>query len=416
MKKVFVLVLVASLLALSIPVLARDCCTCSNGWLDSYRCNGNNLERQYQYSDCDKEWRSVEYCNYGCENNQCLPKACDSCECEECKCEECGCEENCCKGCNVQVSVESPGDVFLGETVSTKIAMKNDGGSGSNVKFYAYMCTDNENYCSAMDCNDGPVTYLPSGETKEITCKAKTTETCMHKIKVVYSGCNGDTTVYSNNFEVKQAKCQEVFTNEFMCVNDWLMRKYQLGDCTFQWKQYMSCPYGCDTDRCLDVSEVNPIVAQVSMDESMNVKNCEISKFNFAVKNTGGEGATFKLVASGKLSEWIHLQSQIELEPKEEKTVEAYMSIPCDIEGSYNLTISAIGDKQASASSYVTITSERYELFAVPWSTIGYLFIVVVVISFFVWLSKKMVRFPKGKPEGFKLVKNLNLKFDTKGR
>jgi len=106
--------------------------------------------------------------------------------------------------------------------------MKNNGGSGSYVKFYAYMCTDNENYCSAMDCNDGPVVYLPSGEIKEFTCKAKVGETCMHKIKVVYSGCNGDSTIYSNSFEVKKAKCQEVYLNEFMCVNDWLMRKFQL--------------------------------------------------------------------------------------------------------------------------------------------------------------------------------------------
>ncbi len=44
---------------------------CDEGWLTEYRCYGNYRQRKYQHEDCSIEWKTVETCQYGCENNEC---------------------------------------------------------------------------------------------------------------------------------------------------------------------------------------------------------------------------------------------------------------------------------------------------------------------------------------------------------
>ncbi len=46
---------------------------CEPRWLDEYRCYGNWRQRRYLEEDCDKVWKNWEYCDYGCENGECLP-------------------------------------------------------------------------------------------------------------------------------------------------------------------------------------------------------------------------------------------------------------------------------------------------------------------------------------------------------
>jgi hypothetical protein len=47
---------------------------CQEGYLSSYRCYGNVLQAEYQHSDCSTEWVNSQYCRYGCESGQCLPR------------------------------------------------------------------------------------------------------------------------------------------------------------------------------------------------------------------------------------------------------------------------------------------------------------------------------------------------------
>lgn len=47
---------------------------CDQMTIGTFRCYGNYMQRQYQYSDCSTIWKDVEYCPYGCVNNFCLPK------------------------------------------------------------------------------------------------------------------------------------------------------------------------------------------------------------------------------------------------------------------------------------------------------------------------------------------------------
>lgn len=44
---------------------------CEYKYLDEYRCEGNNVQREYQYSDCSFDWFYSEFCVYGCENGKC---------------------------------------------------------------------------------------------------------------------------------------------------------------------------------------------------------------------------------------------------------------------------------------------------------------------------------------------------------
>lgn len=43
-------------------------------YLDSYRCDENYLQRQFQNQDCTITWKNIEYCEYKCENSQCIEK------------------------------------------------------------------------------------------------------------------------------------------------------------------------------------------------------------------------------------------------------------------------------------------------------------------------------------------------------
>jgi len=49
---------------------------CEAQYLDEYQCSGDWLMRKYQGIDCNTDWRSYEFCDYGCENNECKQQSC----------------------------------------------------------------------------------------------------------------------------------------------------------------------------------------------------------------------------------------------------------------------------------------------------------------------------------------------------
>lgn len=44
---------------------------CYDGYLNTYRCNGDRLQRMYQNNFCDTKWVTVQTCSYGCSYNKC---------------------------------------------------------------------------------------------------------------------------------------------------------------------------------------------------------------------------------------------------------------------------------------------------------------------------------------------------------
>ena len=52
---------------------SADCqFSCTEGYVDSYSCNGNVLQRQYKYSNCTVVWVPQRLCPNGCYNNACM--------------------------------------------------------------------------------------------------------------------------------------------------------------------------------------------------------------------------------------------------------------------------------------------------------------------------------------------------------
>ncbi len=45
---------------------------CKAEYLDKYGCNGNYIQKKYQYSDCGTSWFNNYHCLYGCENGECI--------------------------------------------------------------------------------------------------------------------------------------------------------------------------------------------------------------------------------------------------------------------------------------------------------------------------------------------------------
>ena len=45
--------------------------TCERGYLDNYKCDGDWLQREYQYEDCSTKWKDYERCRYGCSSGEC---------------------------------------------------------------------------------------------------------------------------------------------------------------------------------------------------------------------------------------------------------------------------------------------------------------------------------------------------------
>ena len=49
---------------------------CKRGFTGEYRCSGNSLQEEYQYADCYTEWRTIEECEYDCDDERCVSAPC----------------------------------------------------------------------------------------------------------------------------------------------------------------------------------------------------------------------------------------------------------------------------------------------------------------------------------------------------
>jgi hypothetical protein len=205
--------------------------SCTPKYLDEFRCSGNWVQRKYVYSDCFTSWIDWKYCSYGCSAGQCLPRE---------------------EPCNVQLSVNTPSNVFVGDTITTTVKITNSGDVGGYVNFDAYVCKTDP-YCYAMSCDGAdPRVYVPAHSTYTSTCTARAKEAGSYEIKVSYSGCSQSGNVYSGVFSVEEkAKCEAKFLNEFKCDGNWKLQLYRYSDCSTAWVYVEYCAAGCCNGKCL---------------------------------------------------------------------------------------------------------------------------------------------------------------------
>jgi hypothetical protein len=208
--------------------------SCTPRYLDEYSCYDNWRQRKYLNSDCTTSWVFYEYCDYGCSAGECLPRE---------------------EACNVQLSVSTPSNVFVGDTITATVKITNSGDVGGYVNFDAYVCST-DSYCYAMSCdgNIDPRVYVPAHSTYTSTCTAKAKEAGNYEIKVSYSGCDKSENVYSGVFSVgeeEKAKCEAKFLNEFKCDGNWKLQFYRYSDCSTAWVYVEYCGAGCCNGKCL---------------------------------------------------------------------------------------------------------------------------------------------------------------------
>jgi len=207
---------------------------CKADYLDEYRCSGDWRQREYQYSDCRTEWLNWEHCSGYCHD--------DSCRYEE--------------PCNVNVDVTTPDDARVGETLTATVTVRNTGDRGCYVNLDAYVCKVDP-YCYHMTCNGeygDPRVYVYGHETYTLSCTAKLNDKDTYEVKVVYSGCDGSGTVYSERFRVEEPakpKCTAQFFEDYRCVEKWRQQLYKYSNCDTTWVTLEVCSYGCSDGKCL---------------------------------------------------------------------------------------------------------------------------------------------------------------------
>lgn len=329
--------------------------TCGEGWLGNYRCSGDWRQREYRYTDCSREWRDYEHCSYDCSNSACVERETE---------------------CDLSVSVSTPSDTCLDNNVHATITLTNDGDNGGYVNVHAYLCESDRTDCVEMDYNgatDDPRIYV-SGHGKEyIDVTKRANELGDYVIKVVYSGCNADSTdptIYSSSFNVAdcyhkgvyhRGRCEEKYLSAFRCFGRFRQQAYQLEDCSLRWKPLEYCEGECSNGMCIPRMTVTPVYyicpscaiqptykasatygkALLSLEREYEFKACEISSFNFDLINTGNLENTYTIQLAGAASGWLYMPKSIALAGQEKKSVQAYVKVPCDAKGSNEFTISA---------------------------------------------------------------------------
>lgn len=407
---------------------------CEAKYLDVWQCSGNWRERQYQNADCSLVWQKYEYCDYGCSAGQCISappcvRPCEPCH-EPCR-EPCYYPYYCPyvqTPCSISVSVTTPNDLFLGETIYSTVSVSNSGDVGGSVNVDAYVCRADGYNCQAMSC-DGydPYVYVPGHSTRTLSCSNTANELSLHKIKVNYYGCGVDPTIYSAVFDVKSyPACAAGYLNNFQCVGNWKQQLYQFSDCRTEWRNVLFCDYGCSAGQCSEAPKQG--TPEIFAEEEYTVKKCERNKFTFEISNTGEATDVFDISFSGSAARWIKSISSISLAAGQTRTINAYATVPCSAEGEYDLTISATDGKKTSVTTVLAVAEERFLLpitgWVAEWPTFfriafyALLFLVVVGVVFillllFVWgLPKKRgqqqpesfrqsISFVRKKPESF---------------
>jgi len=61
--------------------------SCLSGYIKEYRCEGSNIQQEYQYVDCNVDWVKVKFCEHGCADGKCNPAPCEEKRLDEYKCE-----------------------------------------------------------------------------------------------------------------------------------------------------------------------------------------------------------------------------------------------------------------------------------------------------------------------------------------
>lgn len=384
------------------------CSTCSEGYVDQYRCSGSTQQRMWRNADCGTAWRDYGSCAGGCGGY--------------------GCSQT-----SASVSLSTPSTSGEGDTVYETVRVENNGQRGATYEIDAYVCrvadgTDhgcNGYYgyggsgCVQMSCDEDRFYVGPNGYVR-VSCSLPVGMAGYYKVKSVLSedSISNSQTLYSSEFRVTNSKgvacpsdgrawgdysydgyyawnypcfgvgCQradekataDYHAGEYRCFGSYRQQLVQDG-CEKRWKIVDYCPYGCDNAKCVEptAAAAKTGTPEVYMRSQYDLAGCEATDVQFSVKNTGAAGS-FDLAVSGDAAEWVDVAPSVAVAAGETKQVTAYVSVPCDASaGEHAFTLTATGAATDSRTTSVVVKSAG--MFNTQLSELLWLTAVVVVLA-----------------------------------
>jgi hypothetical protein len=301
--------------------------------------------------------------------------------------------------CNFYVDIDV--DVEGNDAIAD-IKISNKGDEGEWVSVKAWVCDSDYTDCRIMRCEDriDPRVWVSADRTSRLTCEKEVRVEDDYRVKVSYTVCGRTKIKYSSSFEVP-LDCNKEYLDVFGCFGNYRRQLYQFSDCSTEWRNVEHCRYGCESGYCLPRTYArlgNPIVI---LDREYEATACEVSVFSFDVKNIGERG-DFDIEVNGEASDWIHVPEKITLNRDEKRTMIGYISLPCDIEGKYQFTITASDGKSDYDVGKINAVKAKEAGVSVGVIALGIILgIVAVLIIVFIYKLLCWLRAPKPKEEIF---------------
>ncbi len=350
---------------------------CSEGFLDEYKCLWNWRQQKYQHAECSTEWRNIEYCSEGCLNGNCIPK-CKEGYADEYTCsgnwlqrkykhsncsvswinyQYCvyGCSDGYCllpsaSYCNFDVDIEVPSMEFVHNTMEAKVVATNYGSSSIDAKLDVYLCS---NFCWRMPCSS--TLYLEPSSSFTLTCTNFLQEPGNYQLIVEYEVCGRNYTKSSPIFPISNVYPSLYFTP--------------------------SQPL-----------EAKPLI---NLKNYYSLRKCTNDTIEFDITNAGDKDSTFYFSVEGEASNWISITPSITLKAGERRKIFANVTVSCTIaDGNYQFSIRAKNSKEAYATSFLSISEERPQIF-IP---IKFIIILVLILILLLLIYKRPRR---NEPETF---------------
>ena len=301
--------------------------TCDEEWADEYQCQGHSLMRKWINEDCSEEWREYEYCDYGCDDEECIP-GCDPGYTNNTRCngnwlqreyENYDCSttwqnyEYCNYGCSGG-SCEPHEDPYCTDSDGGIVYNTQGNTYGVNNWFVSYSksdyCSGNtlyEYYCNSTNWNVTTITCTGNCYNGACVNPGCTDECSTLNIRECYSNgyriCGYYDADNCLDWSYTPCGCDQECVNgycggdcddecgdvgwesDYRCSGNWLQRLYTYddgGDCADEWRNYEYCTEGCSNDECNDDDCGNGICS--------NGETCSTCPSDCGSCNTCGNG------------------------------------------------------------------------------------------------------------------------------
>ena len=258
---------------------------CTPGYTGTYSCSGNQIIKQYRYSDCSTAWINSEYCNNGCENGRCK-----------------------------STTSTYSGSISYSEKVSRCQNMcKNQG------KVMNYLDGD-LCYCKSV-CPEGYITGAYSCSGNYATRKYQYSSCKTDWIKVQYckygcenGGCNNARTPTRRATSAPTASCTAGYTSQYSCSGNYKIRQYRSSDCSTSWHRVEYCSNGCQNGACKSSSSYTAPKSYSSTSSSSSKQTCSGNKKNIPPSTKASDllpsMSGYNRGTLGDARQWINLLSQ----------------------------------------------------------------------------------------------------------